>query len=102
MFALNDFISGAIWLAAVIALGITGWRAVRQGHFRAVSETYYGRKAQNLGAICLIVAVIAGILFLQRVLAIVLLFSISQSGLFFLLGAALGAYLTLRYYTRTA
>lgn len=94
---LNDFIYGAIWLAFIIALGVTGWRAVNQGHFRAVSESYYGRKAQTLGGACLVIAVIAGILFVQRLLG-TFLFGLSGSGLFFILGAALGAYLTLRYY----
>ena len=98
MFGLfNEFLYGAIWLALVIALSVTGWRAVHQGYFRAVSESYYGRKAQGLGGACLAIAVVAGLLFLQRLLQSVL-FGLSGSGLLFILGAALGAYLTLRYY----
>lgn len=96
---LNDFISGAIWLALIIALGFTGWRATHGGVFRAVSESYYGRKAQVMGGACLLIAVVAGILFLQRLLAIAA-FGLSGSGLFFLLGAAFGGYLTYRYYVR--
>lgn len=95
---LNEFISGAIWLAMIIALGITGWRATNQGVFRAVAESYYGRKAQILGGICLLIAVVAGVFFLQHILSIAL-FGLA-SGLFFLLGAALGGYLTLRHYRR--
>jgi len=95
---LNDFIYGAIWLALIIALGFTGWRATSQGVFRAVSQSYYGRNAQLMGGACLLIAIIASILFVRQVLTIVL-FGIF-SGLGFLLGAALGAYLTLRYYRR--
>lgn len=98
--AFNAFLLGAIWLAAVIGFGITGWRALHQGSFRAVSETYYGRTAQNLGAVCLLVAIVAGIFFVQRLLTL-LVFGLTAGGLFFLIGAALGAYLTLRYYRRT-
>ncbi len=57
---LNEFIYGALWLAAIIALVYNGRRAVTTGHFQAVSESYYGRTAQNLGIACLIVAVIVG------------------------------------------
>jgi len=95
---LNEFIYGAIWLAMIIALGFTGWRATNQGVFRAVSESYYGRKAQLMGGACLLIAVIAGLLFVRQVLGIVLLLRVD--GLFFLLGAALGGYLTYRYYLR--
>jgi hypothetical protein len=97
---INEFITGAIWLAAIIALGFTGWRAAHQGHFRAVSESYYGRKAQLMGGACLLIAVVAGILFVQRLLSIAV-FGLSGAGLFFVLGAALGGYLTYRYYGRT-
>jgi hypothetical protein len=96
---LNDFIYGAIWLAFIIALGFTGWRATNQGQFRAVAQAYYGRQAQLMGGACLLIAVIAGILFVQRVLGYVLFGVVS--GLGFFLGAALGAYLTLRYYVKT-
>lgn len=96
---IGDFINGAIWLAAVIALGFTGWRATNQGVFRAVSESYYGRKAQAFGGVCLAIAVIAGIFFVLRVVTIAT-FGLG-SGLFFLLGAAFGGYLTYRYYVRT-
>jgi hypothetical protein len=97
---LNEFIYGALWLAIIVALGFTGWRATNQGVFRAVSESYYGRKAQTMGGICLLIAVVAGIFFVRHVLAITL-FGLGAAGLFFLLGAAFGGYLTLRYYTRT-
>ena len=99
MGVINDFIYGALLLAFVIALGITGWRAVNQGVFRAVSESYYGRKAQAMGGICLLVAIGAAYIFLKQLLGLVLL-GVSSSGLFFLLGAGLGAYFTLRYYRR--
>jgi hypothetical protein len=97
---LNEFIYGAIWLAMVIALGFTGWRATNQGVFRAVAESYYGRKAQLLGGACLLIAVVAGIFFVVRVLQIVAFGLRSGAGLFFLLGAALGGYLSYRYYVR--
>jgi hypothetical protein len=100
MAGINDFITGAIWLAAIIALGFTGWRATNSGHFRAVSESYYGRKAQLMGGACLLIAVLAAIFFVQRLLAIAL-FGLSGPGLFFVLGAAFGGYLTYRYYART-
>lgn len=96
---LNDFINGAIWLAFVIAVGFTGWRANRYGYFRAVSETYHGSKAQWMGRVCLIVAAVAGLLFLRQLLRIALV-GLVGPGLFFLLGAVLGGYLTLRYYVR--
>jgi len=96
---LNDFIYGAIWLAFIIALGFTGWRATHHGVFRAVAESYHGRKAQTMGGICLLIAVVAGIFFVQRLLSIALL-GLSGSGLFFLIGAAFGGFLTLRYYQR--
>jgi len=89
--SINDFLFGAILLALVIAFGITGWKAVNQGVFRAVSASYYGRKAQGLGGICLLAAVVAGFYFLQGLLSL---------RIFFILGGALGAYLTLRYYKR--
>jgi hypothetical protein len=95
---IGDFINGAIWLAAIIALGFTGWRATTQGIFRAVAESYYGRKAQIFGGVCLGVAAIAGIFFVLRVLSIAA-FGLG-SGLFFLIGAAFGGYLTYRYYAR--
>ena len=95
---LNDFIYGAIWLALVIALFFTGWRATHQGFFKAVSQTYYGRNSQLMGGACLAVAIIAGLFFVRQLLSIVL-FGV-LGGLGFLLGAALGAYLTLRYYVR--
>lgn len=98
---LNEFIYGALWLAVIVALGFTGWRATNQGVFRAVAESYYGRKAQTMGGVCLLIAIVAGIFFVQRVLSIVLL-GLSGAGLFFLLGAAFGGYLTLRYYIRRA
>src|SRR5579862_3497225 len=94
---LNEFIYGGLWLAVIIALGFTGWQATHQGVFRAVAESYYGRKAQTMGGICLLVAIVAGLLFLRRILTVPL-----TSSVFFLLGAALGAYLTLRYYVRAA
>src|SRR5579875_2364304 len=97
---LNEFIYGAIWLAMIIALGFTGWRATNQGVFRATSESYYGRKAQTMGGVCLLVAIVAGIFFVLRVLTIVQ-FGLS-SGLFFLIGAVFGGWLTYRYYVRTA
>lgn len=96
--ALNDFLLGAIWLAAVIGFGVTGWQAVHSAHFRAVSESYYGRKAQGLGGACLLLAVVAGIFLLQRILVYVAVGL--AAGLFFLLGAALGGYLMIRYYRR--
>ncbi len=96
---LNEFISGAIWLALVIALGFTGWRATNQGVFRAVSESYYGRKAQLMGGACLLIAVVAGIMFAYNVLRIVTV-GVLGSGLFFLLGAAFGGWLTYRYFVR--
>ncbi len=96
----NEFIYGAIWLAMVVALGLTGWRATNEGHFRAVSESYYGRKAQVMGGACLLIAVVAGIFFVLRVLNILVFGLRSGTGLFFLLGAALGGYLTLRSYRR--
>lgn len=99
---LNDFIYGAIWLAAIIALGFTGWRATNQGIFRAVSESYYGRKAQMMGGACLLVAAVAGIFFVLRVLSIVTFGLRGGAGLFFLLGAAFGGWLTYRFYIRTA
>jgi hypothetical protein len=97
---IGEFINGAIWLAAIIALGFTGWRATSHGVFRAVSESYYGRKAQLFGGVCLAIAVIAGVFFVRQVLTLAL-FGLG-SGLFFLLGAALGGWLTYRYYIRTA
>jgi hypothetical protein len=93
---LNDFIYGALWLGLVIAVGFTGWRAVHSGYFQAVSERYYGRKAQGLGGVLLLIAVVAGVLFLQRLLTAVVFGG--GSALFFLLGAALGAFFALRYY----
>jgi len=104
---LNDFIYGALWLGLVIALGFTGWRAVHSGYFKAVSESYRGRAAQTMGGACLLIAVVAGLFFLQRLLGFVLLgvngdgAGALGSGLFFVLGAGLGAYLTLRYYVRS-
>jgi hypothetical protein len=97
---LNDFIQGAIWLAMIVALGFTGWRATNQGVFRAVSESYYGRKAQLMGGACLAIAIIAGIFFLVRVLNVLRFGLASSTGLFFLLGAALGGWLSYRYYVR--
>lgn len=100
---LNDFISGAIWLAAVIALGFTGLRAVRTGHFQAVSESYYGRKAQNFGAACLVVGAIVALLFLLQIfrqIEAVVFFGQFVSPLFFFAGAAVGGYFTYRYYAR--
>ena len=96
---ISQFINGAILLAAIIALGFTGWRAISRGVFRAVSASYYGRKAQAFGGICLGAAVIAGIFFVREVLSLAV-FGLG-SGLFFLLGAAFGGYLTYRYYVRT-
>lgn len=96
---LNEFIYGALWLAVIIALGFTGWRATNHGVFRAVSESYYGRKAQVMGGICLLIGIVAGIFFVQHLLNIVL-FGLGAAGLFFLIGAAFGGYLTLRYYNR--
>src|SRR5579862_3125833 len=96
---LNEFIYGGLWLAVIIALGFTGWQATHQGVFRAVSESYYGRKAQTMGGICLLIAVVAGVFFVQHLLSIVV-FGLGAAGLFFLLGAAFGGYLTLRYYIR--
>lgn len=100
---LNDFIYGALWFAAVVALGFTGWRAVRSGHFQAVSESYYGRTAQNLGVACLIVGAVAALLFLRQLLniALAMLYFQQISGLFFLIGAAVGGYFTSRYYARS-
>lgn len=97
---IGEFINGAIWLAAIIALGFTGWRATSQGVFRAVSESYHGRKAQLFGGVCLGIAVIAGIFFVLRVLSIAAFGLRSTSGLFFLIGAAFGGYFTYRYYAR--
>ena len=97
--AINEFINGAILLAAVIALGFTGWRSTSRGQFRAVSESYYGRKAQLMGGACLLIAVIAGIYFVWQLLSIVV--TRNPSGVFFLLGAGFGGWLTYRYYVRT-
>lgn len=99
---IGDFLNGAIWLAAIVALGFTGWRATKQGVFRAVSESYYGRKAQTLGGACLLIAVVASIFFVLRVLSIVAFGLRAGSGLLFLLGAAFGGWLTYRYYIRAA
>ncbi|MBV8083838.1 MAG: hypothetical protein JO247_03390 [Chloroflexi bacterium] len=99
MGALNAFLLGAIWLGLIIAFGFTGWRAVHSGYFQAVSERYHGRKAQGLGGALLLVAVVAGIFFLQQLLTD-LAFGLSAEGLFFVLGAALGAFFALRYYVR--
>jgi len=96
---IGEFINGAIWLAAIIALGFTGWRATNQGVFRAVSQSYYGRKAQMFGGVCLAIAVIAGIFFVLHVLTIAA-FGLG-AGLFFLVGAGFGGYFTYRYYART-
>jgi len=96
---LNDFLYGALWLGLVIAFGFTGWRAVHSGYFQAVSERYYGRKAQGLGGALLLVAIVAGVLFLQTLLND-LLRGLGGDALFFLLGAALGAFFALRYYLR--
>lgn len=98
---LNEFIYGAIWLAMIVALGFTGWRATNSGIFRAVAESYHGRKAQVMGGACLLIAVVAGIFFVLRVLQVVAFGLRSGSGLFFLLGAAFGGYLTYRYYIRS-
>ena len=98
---LGAFLDGAIWLAAVIALGFTGWRATKRGVFRAVSESYYGRKAQAFGGVCLGLAVIAGVVFTLSVLGY-LTRGIGISGLFFFAGAAVGGWFTYRYYMRTA
>ncbi|MDE3076288.1 MAG: hypothetical protein KGJ86_12745 [Chloroflexota bacterium] len=101
---LNGFIYGALWFAAIVALGFTGWRAVRNGHFQAVSESYYGRKAQNLGVACLAIDAVVTVLFLRQLLNIVLAvvyFRQISGGLFFLLGAAVGGYFTYRYYARS-
>ena len=94
-----EFFNGAILVAMAIAFGFTGWRAVHQGHFQAVSESYYGRKAQGLGGICLLAAIIAAVFFVQRLLGI-LVFGLRGPDLFYILGAGLGAWLTLRYYLK--
>ncbi|HUZ78921.1 MAG TPA: hypothetical protein VMV93_15170 [Chloroflexota bacterium] len=99
--ALNQFISGAIWLAAVIALGFTGWRAIRSGYFQAVSQRYSGRGARNLGLACLIIGAVVGLFFLYQVLQMaesVVLFGQLVDPLFFFLGAAVGGWFTYRYY----
>jgi hypothetical protein len=88
-----DFINGMVILALVIALGFTGWEATHRAYFQAVSESYYGRKAQLMGGVCLLLAIAGGMWFLTQLLA-------GRAGLFYLLGAALGAYLTLRYYLK--
>ena len=88
-----DFINGMVVLALIVALGFTGWDATHRAHFRAVSETYYGRKAQLMGGVCLLIAIAGAIYFLTLLIG-------GRAGLFFLLGAALGAYLTLRYYVK--
>ncbi|HEU0166514.1 MAG TPA: hypothetical protein VFS62_01970 [Chloroflexota bacterium] len=98
---LNDFIYGALWLGLTIAFGVTGWRAVHSGYFQAVSERYYGRKAQGLGGALLLVAIVAGVLFLRTLLSD-LAFGLGGSALFFLLGAVLGAFFAVRYYLRAA
>ena len=103
MFAggISELINGAIWLAAIIALGFTGWRATTQGVFRAVSESYHGRKAQVFGGVCLGLAVIAGIFFVLRLVSIVAFGFRGGAGLFFLVGAGFGGWFTYRYYART-
>jgi hypothetical protein len=97
---IGEFINGAIWLAAVIALFFTGWRATHRGVFRAVSESYYGRKAQLFGGACLTLAVIAGIGFVWQLLGYAV-GGLSVGALFFLIGAGFGGYFTYRYYART-